>query len=119
MNRADVVLLCRYVYAATPGQKLDKYTPDVWADILEDLPCSLDEAKRAVVAIKRRQVFVDPSDIIAEVRSARDARILENPPPPPPAELCDDPAGYIRYLRAAIRAAADGASPVRAIGGAA
>jgi hypothetical protein len=117
VNRADAIKLCRYVHAATPAQKLDEYTPQAWADILEDLPCGFDEARGAVVAIKRRQVFVDCSDIIAEVRAVRDARIRLHPPPPPPPELIDDPAAYGEYLRESTRAAADGTSGRQAITG--
>lgn len=117
MNRADAIKLCRYVHAVTPAQKLDEYTPQAWADILEDLPCSFDDARAAVVAIKRRQVFVDCSDIIAEVRAMRAERIRLNPPPPPPPELLDDPAAYREYLRESARAAADGEQDRKAITG--
>lgn len=117
MNRADAIKLCRYVHAATPAQKLDEYTPQAWADILEDLPCGFDEGRAAVVAIKRRQVFVDCSDIIAEVRAARDERIRLNPPPAPPPELLDDPEAYRAHLRESVRAAAEGTPEPKAIGG--
>jgi hypothetical protein len=117
MNRADALKLCRYVHAATPAQKLEEYTPQAWADILEDLPCGFDEARAAVVAIKRRQVFVDCSDIIAEVRAMRDERIRLSPPPPPPPELLDDPQAYRDYLRESARAIADGEPERKAIGG--
>jgi hypothetical protein len=118
VNRADAIKLCRYVHAATPAQKLDEYTPNAWADILEDLPCGFDEGRAAVVAIKRRQVFVDCSDIIAEVRAVREERIRLNPPAAPPPELLDDPEAYRAHLREATRAAADGEPERRAIGGA-
>ena len=118
MNRADAIKLCRYVHAATPAQKLDEYTPQAWADILEDLPCGFDDARAAVVAIKRRQVFVDCSDIIAEVRAMRDERIRQHPPPAPPPELLDDPEAYRQHLRDSARAAAEGSDGPRAFGGA-
>ena len=118
MNRTDAIKLCRYVHAATPAQKLDEYTPQAWADILEDLPCGFDEARAAVVAIKRRQVFVDCSDIIAQVRAMRDERIRQAPPDPPPPELLDDERAYREYLRESARQVADGEPGPRAIGGA-
>lgn len=82
MTREEAIGLCRYVHAATPAQRLDEYTPQAWADILADEPApagsvpqprTFDECRRAVVAIKRRQPFVDCSDIVAEVRAARAA----------------------------------------------
>ena len=69
------------------------------------------------MAIKRRQVFVDCSDIIAEVRAMRDERIRLNPPPAPPPELLDDPEAYREHLRESVRAVADGKPERRAIGG--
>jgi hypothetical protein len=118
VNRADAIKLCRYVHAITPGQKLDEYTPQAWADILEDLPCSFDEARSVVINIKRRQVFVDCSEIVAEVRAVRDERIRLNPPPAPPPELLDDPEAYRQHLRDSTRLAADGEPERKAIGGA-
>lgn len=117
MNRADAIKLCRYVHAATPGQRLDEYTPQAWADILEDLPCGFDDARAAVVAIKRRQVFVDCSDIIAEVRHMQDDRLARNPVQAPPAELLDDPRAYAEYLARETRRITSGEPSLRAIEG--
>lgn len=117
MNRVDAIKLCRYVHAATPAQKLDEYTPQAWADILEDLPCGFDDARAAVVAIKRRQVFVDCSDIIAEVRAMRDERLRATPLPPAPPELLDDGPAYVAWIERETRRIADGEPGPRAIGG--
>ena len=117
MNRADAIRLCRYVHAATPAQKLDEYTPQAWADILEDLPCSFDDARAAVIAIKRRQVFVDCSDIIAEVRRIRDERLERTPLPPVPPEVLDNGPAYLEWREREIRRIADGEPERKAIGG--
>jgi hypothetical protein len=70
VNDSEVVALCRYIAALTPAQQWDEFTADAWADILPgDL--TLDDARAAVIVIKQRQQWVDPSDIIAEVRQAR------------------------------------------------
>lgn len=75
MTRDEAIGLCRYVHAVCPAQRLDEYTPQGWADILAGLPWTLDEARAAVVAVKRRQPFVDPSEIIAECKRARAVRV--------------------------------------------
>ena len=75
MNRADAIKLCRYVHAACPGQRLDEYTPQAWADILDGLNFSFDEARQAVISVKRRQPFVDCSEIIAECKRLRAATL--------------------------------------------
>ena len=108
MNREDAIRLCRYVAAACPQQKFDDYTPNVWADILEDVDLTLDEGRRAVVAIKHRQPFVDPSEIIAEAHSTRARRIEDEKIPPPPPELVDDSPAYRRWLADTKKAIANG-----------
>lgn len=58
-------MLCRYVRACCPQQHMDKYTPDVWADLLDDVP--YDVAEQAVIRIAKRQPWVAPAEIRAEV----------------------------------------------------
>jgi hypothetical protein len=67
---AEVTALCRYVAAACPGQSWDEFTPDVWAEIIPP-DFTLAECRSAVIALKRRQKWIDVSDILAEVRRDR------------------------------------------------
>jgi hypothetical protein len=62
--------LCRYVAAACPGQSWDEFTADVWAETIPG-DFTLDECRSAVIALKRRQKWIDVSDIVAEVRRDR------------------------------------------------
>jgi hypothetical protein len=71
VDDADVTALCRYAAAAAPAQQWDEFTADVWTDILRPYDFTLEECRAAVVAIKRRQQWVDVSDVIAEVKLAR------------------------------------------------
>ena len=70
MNDTDLTKLCRYIAALSPAQQWDEFTADVWADVLPR-DFTLEECQAAVIEVKRRQPWVDPSDIIAAVRRAR------------------------------------------------
>ena len=71
MTAAEVVLLCRFVRAACPGQPWDEYTAEAW-EILLPRDFTLEECRAAVVAIVRRgDRWVDPGVVIAEVRRVR------------------------------------------------
>lgn len=114
MTPSETVMLTRYVAACCPQQRIDEYTPDAWHDLLNDL--DLADCRMAVISIKRRSVFVDPSDIRAEVRRIRRDRLEREILPAPPPE----PGRYKTELRAGIRRLADGktrhlalAAPVR------
>jgi hypothetical protein len=99
----EVVMLTRYVKACCPQQQIDEYTPDAWQDLLGDL--ELTDCREAVKTIVGRQPFVAPSEIRAEVRRIRDERLNAGPIPAP---ATDDPAEYIRQLKATTRRIADG-----------
>lgn len=85
MNPTEAITLCRYVKAACPQQKFDEYTPLAWADLLDDI--RMDDAKAAVKALAKRQPFVSPAEIRAEVKRIRKARVDGATPPIPPAGL--------------------------------
>ena len=70
MNDTEITRLCRLVAALSPAQAWDEYTADAWAEVLPR-DFTLEECQAALVAVKRRQPWVDPSDLIAEVRRAR------------------------------------------------
>lgn len=117
MTEEETLALTRYVKACCPQQAIDKYTPDAWFNLLGDL--SLTDAQQAVTAVAKRQPFVAPAEIRAEVRRLRGERIAQAVIPAPPPELADDPRAYQAALQARIRDAADGrGEPVPpAIGG--
>lgn len=79
MTRDEVVVLCGYLAEVCPQQKFGEYTPSAWADVLADWPeegpLTFAEAREAIVAIKRRQSYIDPADILAECESARRAEL--------------------------------------------
>lgn len=106
MKPQETLILTRYVKACCPQQAIDEYTPDAWHDLLSDL--ALADCREAVAIVAKRQPFVSPSEIRAEVRRIREARIARSVIPAPSRELTDDPAAYRRALATSIRQAADG-----------
>jgi hypothetical protein len=114
MTPTETVVLTEYVRACCPQQHINEYTPDAWYDILGDL--SLDDCTAAVATVAKRQPFVAPAEIRAEVRHTRDDRLAREITAAPPPELADEPGRYKAALDAGIRRIADGRSVPRAIG---
>lgn len=110
MNPKEAVLLTRYVRALCPQQKFDEYTADAWFDVLGDWP--LATAQEAAAAVARKQPFVSPAEIIAEIRQQRDAKADSFQGPGLPAEVPDadpdDIPAYLAALRTQRTRAADG-----------
>lgn len=110
MTPEEAVRICAFTSACCPAQKFDEFTPDAWGLILADI--RFEDAKVAVVEIKKRSTWVDPSDIIAEVRKVRAKRIAEHGEIVPPADLDpDNVPEYVKWLRAAREAIGDGNPP--------
>jgi hypothetical protein len=112
MKDTETVLLTEYVVSCCPQQAkyMGEYTPDAWHHLLGDL--SFEDCQAAVVAIAKRQPFVAPAEIRAEVTRIRSARIGRSLIPPPPPELTDDTAAYQRVINASTRLAGDGLAPL-------
>lgn len=110
MNPDETVLLARYVRALCPQQKFDEYTPDAWHDVLG--PYRLAEARVAAAAVARRQPFVSPAEIIAEIRQRRADSAADFVGPGLPAAVPDadpdDVQAYLAALRQQRTRAADG-----------
>jgi hypothetical protein len=113
MTPEETLVLTRYVKACCPQQAIDTYTPDAWHDLLDDL--ELDDCRAAVAAVAKRQPFVAPAEIRAEVKRIRDARIAAAIVPAPPAELTDEPGRYNELIRANVRRIADAKNVRRAL----
>jgi hypothetical protein len=116
MTPRETVLLTEYIRACCPQQAIGEYTPDAWHDLLGDL--TLADCREAVAAVAKRQPFVAPAEIRAEVRRVRDERLDRTPIPPPPPELLDDPVAYSEYLQRAAKRIASGSDGRAAIEGA-
>lgn len=109
MTPTEAVRLIAFVTQISPAQKFDEFTADAWHALLEDVPFG--DSLEAVKRIGRRQPYVAPADVIAEVRVIRRERLDRadatfaydgNP---------DDVVGYKRALAAHRRAIGDGAEP--------
>lgn len=88
------MLLTRYVKACCPQQAIDEYTPDAWHDLLGNL--GLADCRAAVAAVAKRQPFVAPAEIIAEVKRA--SRAAEDAAR---TRTLLDPAAYRTQIQAA------------------
>lgn len=108
MNATETAHLCRVVSALAPAQKFDDETPAVWHAVLVDI--RLPDALEAVKLIARRERFIAPSDIAAEVARLRRER-LEHADRVLPDVDPDDVKGWLEARRAGIKALADGAEP--------
>lgn len=110
MTPQETVVLARYVRALCPQQKFDEYTPDAWHDVLSDY--RLDAARAAAAAVAKRQPFVSPAEIIAEIKQQRGDRATDFQGPGLPAEVPDadpdDVQAYLAALRDQRTRAADG-----------
>lgn len=116
MNNTEAATLCRLAQACCPQQKFDPLTPDAWAGLLDDV--RFDDARDALRAIAKRQPFVAPAEIRAEVGRIRRNRVEAAGVIDPPADLDPDiEANYRAWLKTATAAIADGQEPpARAVG---
>lgn len=105
MNLVETMKLCRFVAAACPAQQFDEFTPDTWQALLADL--RYEDCRAATLAVGKRQPFVSPADVRAEVKVIR-ARRLENFDRVPIDHDPDDARGWVERRRELMRAVADG-----------
>lgn len=104
MTPTEAAKLCAFAGQCFPQQKINEFTPDAWGLILEEIRYS--DAQEALVRLARKQPFVSPAEIIAEVKKIRAKRISEHGPIIPPAGL--DPIETVEWLKQATRAVGDG-----------
>jgi hypothetical protein len=103
VNEEETVVLARYVRALCPQQKFDEFTADAWHDVLGDF--QLADARQAAAYVARRQPFVAPSEIAAEIGKIRSARTHDFLYEPPPGD--SDP-NYLANYRTQLAATGDG-----------
>ncbi|WP_019548437.1 zinc finger domain-containing protein [Streptomyces sulphureus] len=110
MTPDETVILARYVRALCPQQAMDEYTPDAWHDVLQDV--TLSDARSGAARVARRQPFVAPAEILAEVHQLHAERLDGFQYEPVPGD--DDPQAYLtayRQQRAAVTAGTRPAAP--------
>jgi hypothetical protein len=107
MTPLETVKLARLVKAIAPAQAFDEFTTDAWHPLLEDLPAS--DCAEAVKRVGRRQTFIAPADIRAEVRVIRRERLDHADATFVPDCDPDDTAEFNRQLLDHRRAIGDGA----------
>jgi hypothetical protein len=112
MTPREAVKLTRYVKACCPQQAFDEYTSDAWHDLLGDLDA--DECTRAVAEVAKRQPFVAPAEIRAEVRRIRNERLRNSDLAIPPGDPADEES-YRRSLANIRRHIGDGRVLFKAI----
>lgn len=111
MTPTEATMLARIARAACPQQHFDKYTPDTWFDLLGDL--DFEDAREALQEVAKRQPFVAPAEIRAQVVKVRRERSRRHVIPAIPDP--DDAAAYRQRLLDANRAAGERPSGALAI----
>ena len=111
MNPEQTFDLLTQHIAPRDGRTVGKVDVTVWHADIGDL--SFDDACTAVAThFRESDAWLMPKHVRAEVRRIRDERIAAGPIPDPGT---DDPAEYIRRLKASTKAIADGTMPPLAI----
>ncbi len=104
MNVTETTQLCKLVRALCPAQRWEDETPVIWAGVLREI--RLEDATEAVRKLGATERFIAPSDIAAEVKAIRNARLAKDLPAPNVDP--DDVASWTRELAAIRSAQADG-----------
>ena len=102
MTPTEVVELTAFVSQASPSQKIDEFTSDAWYDLLDDIPFA--DGLAAAKRVARRQPYIAPADIRAEVRIIRRERLdhADSSYTPPVGEqsFSEYQRGLLRHRRA-------------------
>lgn len=97
MDINETTRICKAIASIKPAQYLDDETPAFWSLILADI--RYEDARQAVVTLGGKTKFIDPSDIITEVKRIRNERLKHSD-----LIIADSP----EERRAIIKAIADG-----------
>lgn len=96
MNVSEAEKLGAAVRSLAPSQKFEPDTHIVWASVMSDVAYA--DALQAIGRLGRRQTYIAPADIIAEVRAIRCERLDGVDSITPEADPDDVPA-YLAELR--------------------
>ena len=108
MNAREAVVLFGLAQNYFPTLHGNEYTPDAWADILDDI--TFDDARAALIALcKREKPFTSVGEIRTEARKMRRQRIDQAGELTPPDHLTDEEQR--RWLGDTRRAIGDGKPP--------
>src|SRR5687768_6586597 len=110
MKPTEVVMLTGYLRAHFPSQPVDEFTTEALEELLEPYPAA--DCRQAVLRIAERgEKWCSPTDVKAEVKRIRSARIAAFALEPPRDLDPDDTLAYRRFLRESQREVADGNPP--------
>jgi hypothetical protein len=73
VNATETARISRAIAGLKPAQHFDDETPAYWALVLAGI--RYEDARQAVINLAGRVRFIDPSDIVTEVKRLRDARL--------------------------------------------
>lgn len=107
MRPTEMVRLCDWVAAIKPAQRMNDETPDAWFAVMGGL--DFEQAKRAVIVIAAREPWIEPHEIVAEVKRQRSKALegVDQTTLVPDADP-DNPQAYARALREQRYRAASG-----------
>lgn len=114
MNQTEALMIFSLAVAASPAQKADEHTPELWAMVLA--PYLFADARTALAELAGEQEWIHVSHIVKRVKRIRRDRLGAFGTLPDPPEGTDDPATYRTWFAETVRQIADGGIiPVPAI----
>jgi hypothetical protein len=105
VNLEETAQVVKLIAILSPSQRIEPETAAAWRPLLEDV--TLRDTLEAVKRLARRQPYIAPSDILAEVRVVRRSRLDAVAVPTPNVDP-DDVAAWAVEQRALAAAIADG-----------
>lgn len=102
MNLDQTTDLVRLIRSLCPAQAIDEHTAEAWQPVLADVTPI--DATRAIYAIARnhdaRPLFIDPRQILNQIRKTKADTHERNPPQTPPPT---NPQQYLQWARSGGR----------------
>jgi len=98
----ELETITRAIKALCPAQKWDEYTPDLWLQVLGEVPYA--DAAAALGRLGGRQPWIGPADIKADFKAVARRRLDA-------VDVCPNPVEGVEYhdeLRTVRRAIAEG-----------
>jgi hypothetical protein len=105
MNPEQAISLCKLASAASPAQRVDEYTPDLWVMVLE--PYRFEDARIALRELAAESEWIHVSHVVKRIRKIRSKRVNDfGMLPDPPAGL--EATEYHAWYTDTVRRIADG-----------